>query len=894
MKDASSKFFIIGLILTAIISLVSIFSGLTLANLKLFDHFSNYSSLADSETGLLIITRDQLVDQKVSEVISDNSLRTTSNFTAIEELVKQLQAYKAKAIVFVSESNRNYLPKFQNTDNVYIATPFKSRFTASPKSNHIKNIATIPIYSDSGVVRQYSPNNNDENLISLFMSANDQPITTSSFDKRYFNIFIRPELFPNLTFSQSTQGNLVEALVREKIVLIELEESSYFSGFIVPGGLKNKSFVELQAILLKSNNQNLDLVDLPAIFSVLLLLVVFCLNFILLQVLSARGIVLNLILTTVIIYASSFALMLYFQLILPAIELECILILSLIYFLSAEREIEEKLVHQVTANINSRLAKRIKPDDFNETSQPWPKLHSLINHHLMLQRSIFLEKLSDGSHVKEIDAFNCSIDDIKERRRDFKREPYLSAVEKKIPIKMTKKDYFYNVQTFESQYIVALEFAGELLGFWAFTVNHEELDDIQQFEVQVLSFSVELSGLLYQRSKFLISKERRSNLIHRFIGLEVAQQEFSKLNSSISAFEKRHDILQEIFNGMSSAAVLFDLFGQLVIFNRAAENLSAEYSVSLYSLTAHDLLLILTRQPVEKVKQTMKRVTTLGEEVDFQISQGKGASNYMLKIRAIKANKAESDLSNPFLVMGILFEFINVESVQNIIERKKDLFTKHAYQINNSLSCISLLVRRLKKQEAEKQAQTIRLIDESIIEATQLQKKVEESLFNFQSTEKVVQVFDVVPLIKSILEKIKKKFSSDDLVVSFNAPKIISLALSRPDEFSCLVEDVLKLLLTDSLQQDSSLTIDISDREQTESKQRELILRFKNRGFGLPEDELNNIKKSIPSDISDTNYIGNVLLRSRQLKTFNVNCQLTSDIGVGFEVVITLPAFETD
>ncbi|MGX5174030.1 hypothetical protein ACUR5C_08420 [Aliikangiella sp. IMCC44653] len=890
MKDVSSKFLISGLIITGLVSMLSAIGGFAVLNLATFDHFTKLNMRTNVESNLLIIKPDSSSQLSVNNQRADQRLQSSD----LEELIQQLNQFNAKAVIIISQSSQLETVAGIKANNWFFASPYNSLIDKNLTDFKIPSIKTIPIYANNGVYRQYSVEGHSQNLLNFIgLELNNAiDIQEQAANKTFFNTFIAPSSFPYLTLSQIKNGNLVEELVRDKLILIEVDSHIYYNQFSI-ASTDNASFTELQAIILESAEQKLDFVLLHWSITTLIIILFFIINFILLQILSARGILLNLIFTLVSIYFIAFACLFYLQLILPMIELIAIQAISLVYFLSSKRQRDESFIHSVTANINSRLSKKLNPTEFNDTDKPWSKLHNLLNHHLVLKRSIFLEKTLGSSHVQEIDAFNCSIEAIKERRRDFKREPYLSATAKKIPMRLTKKPYFKDLESNELEYIVALEFANQLLGFWALTINSTEHPNLEQFESQVSNFAAEFSELLYHRSKFIAKQQANKSLLKRFVGVEVAQQEFIKLDASITAFEKRYDILQEIFNGMSSAAVLFDLFGQLVVFNRAAEKLASDYHTSLFSLSAHDLLMRVTNKNVNEVKRTLRQVTTQNEEVEFQISSSKGVSNYVLKVKAISAKDAEYQVGVPFLVIGILFEFVNVATVQDVIERKKDLFTKHFYQMSNNLSSISLLARRIKKVEGDKLAQTINLIDESVIETHQLQKKVEDSLYNIQTPNKTGQALDVIPLINKAIQAVNKQINEKTFKIDLDAPKILSLVVTSPEIIYALFENIIKLLVNDSQQEEPIIRIKVLDKLIESVQQRKICLAFKNKGFGMPVKELEELKSKTVSEVSETDNINNILFYSNQLKKLNVLLELNSAYGEGFEINIHIPIFET-
>ena len=93
----------------------------------------------------------------------------------------------------------------------------------------------------------------------------------------------------------------------------------------------------------------------------------------------------------------------------------------------------------------------------------------MINQSLNLKRMIFLERVPNDHRLKEIKAFECSIHDVVDLRRDYERTPYSTVIQEQKPLLQTKP-YLLPLAVEDQQYLAPLMFAGDVLGFWAFTV----------------------------------------------------------------------------------------------------------------------------------------------------------------------------------------------------------------------------------------------------------------------------------------------------------------------------------------------------------------------------------------------------------------------------------------
>lgn len=125
----------------------------------------------------------------------------------------------------------------------------------------------------------------------------------------------------------------------------------------------------------------------------------------------------------------------------PTIEVLIAIFVSSTAFFHDQRVENKHLFSQLNHQILARLKDSILPKSFMETEDPWSKIAVMVQQQLKLERSIFLEKVHKDHRVREINAINCSINDIIEQRRDFHRDPYKAALSART-LTETNRPYF--------------------------------------------------------------------------------------------------------------------------------------------------------------------------------------------------------------------------------------------------------------------------------------------------------------------------------------------------------------------------------------------------------------------------------------------------------------------
>ncbi|MDX2455870.1 MAG: CHASE2 domain-containing protein, partial [Gammaproteobacteria bacterium] len=154
----------------------------------------------------------------------------------------------------------------------------------------------------------------------------------------------------------------------------------------------------------------------------------------------------------------------------PVLELTLSQIFLYLLIARLKMTLNESALRKLIADSSGKLHASAIPDNFYNSPEHWTQVITLVDQVLHLRRLIFLEKIKGDHRVQEVKALNCSIDVIDERRRDYERTPYSTAIAEGGPILLEKTYLKLLDDEEEDQYLVPLIFAGDVLGFWAFGV----------------------------------------------------------------------------------------------------------------------------------------------------------------------------------------------------------------------------------------------------------------------------------------------------------------------------------------------------------------------------------------------------------------------------------------
>lgn len=696
---------------------------------------------------------------------------------------------------------------------------------------------------------------------------------------------------PIVTASRVLNHGLASSMVNNKVILIGDALEPGHPGFTVPMRIETgMSQLELQGYALHSALSQRFL-RFSSYFTTLLgVLVIACISILLFQWFPPQFSAVYSVFICLLLAGLQWVSVKFNAVILPASEWMIAQIFILLAVYQLRRSKEELALNRMIAETNDRLSERVQPLNFNRTDDPWKKILSLVNQQLNLRRSIFLEKVTNDHRLKEIEALGCSINDISEFRRDYHRPPYSDALDANGPI-IPFRDYFKEVEKEEIQYLIPLNFVNDVLGFWSLTLIPDEKFDKTLFENNLVNFANQIAELLYHRKHWKMHDKKSNNPWRKLISLEIGQSLHSQLTQSVTLLENRLDTLEHVFNGLSTAAIVYDVFGQVLHTNSMIEYLSRINDIAIYKLTALELLAKTGEMSLDEARKKLRYVTLKNQTIAIISRTFTSHTSHLLRIRPLLSTaKVNSDQVHPFQVLGILFEFIDISQIQQNIEIRQDVTRKYFNHIRNDLSIIALANRQVSKKIKSDQMQWSNLIKEKIEEAGVLTSQIEKELENqvYMSEQQIVPV-NVAPAIARAIEDIEEHAQNKEVSFIFNEPELNTLSYVELQTFENLISSILNLLVSDAAHQSLISVFILDDSEESDHK---ININFSNMGKGVPKEQLNNVLANSPIHTGEQDdYLTKVVSLGKSMQSWGGVITIQTEIGSGYSIDLMLKSF---
>lgn len=654
---------------------------------------------------------------------------------------------------------------------------------------------------------------------------------------------------PKLRIKRVLTGGVVNELVSGRTVLVGLNRHGTLANYYTPISIDQNltSEVMFHAFALDTLLSQRQINLFPSWAFVLLIIIITGLNLFLCQRLKFQMSLVVSIFMTVIFIISCWLALHVFSIWLPFVELFLAqwISFSLVWRLRVTQE-NEKL-DQMLLGLSSKLREKVTPVSFYRTEEPWDQLISLINQSLNLNRFIFLERVKGDHRLKEIKAFNCNIDQIIEPRRDYERTPYSTAISENKPIIPTRT-YLEKLEVEETQYLAPLIFAGEVLGFWAFSIEPGRIQSLVRFNALTSGFMAQISEILHYRQEWQKRMRTEQNKLWSYLRVEGGAEYIQQLNQSVTLLDKRVSELQEVFNNINTSCVVYDLFGRVLLVNKFMEDFVQSVGLRLFNMTMLDFIKEITGFDEDYAKGLLQKTIFDRELVSLPVTSKEIGSNFMLHMRPLiydekqDADEFIPDESNVFQISGVLCELIDMSKIKSLYQLKEQMFERFNYQIRNDFSSVLFGLSMLEDKQLPEETRKL------VIDNTQ--DKINETLGMLDLVKEQIDV-DVEGMIsdtllcypvdgrkplQKIISHLSEEIKRRNIALNLQLPKLISLVFASPTELETVLEAIMMAMITDTYD-GGDIKIEVKEKDAN------VYYNIINSGVGISDNKLQELNK---------------------------------------------------
>lgn len=518
--------------------------------------------------------------------------------------------------------------------------------------------------------------------------------------------------------------------------------------------------------------------------------------------------------------------LIYLNYLLPVSEMIFILLTLTLLFLRHWQKLKYQEENTLLNRVSKRVQEKTLHKSFFNSDEYWEELMILVNQLFPFHKTILFEKIEGDTRIREVVSMKCSFKDIQEIRRDFTREPYLSAIEYK-SLMIPNRPFFEDKNEEENEYITPLMYNNEVVGFWAFTISKEEVSKIKNFTTLINSVATEMSVLLAQRYEFK-RKNRLGNILLKLLHIELEDKNHSVFKHHFAVIEKRMLLNETLFNEIDEAIVAYDFFGKVIQINKSMQEIFEKEEVSPYQLNAAQMLSTISTFPVNEATEIVRTVLIENREYKQFINFKKSKKKYLVNIKPVTEKDIDHKFTENYLFQtyGILFGFIDLEFIENRYNIKEQIVEKILEENFNRLNNIEKLMKNNPNSIfMQKLSERIRQISFSY---NQLKMLLKQSI---ESNEDDRYPFDIRNTINSTIKNIQNRYKDRGIEFKINVPKDIPLVLVSINRVDIVFNTLLEFLVEDS-QEGIPIEINIEDKKEN------ILIELKSLGYGMPNEKL--------------------------------------------------------
>lgn len=681
----------------------------------------------------------------------------------------------------------------------------------------------------------------------------------------YINFNRGREAIPRVSAHQVQAGEIPSQLFRDRVVVLGLPLEAAAAGIDTPqsparGAL---SLAEFQAMAISTALDDAAITVIDGLAAAALVVATYLVLSLLFMWLSAgAGMAAGFALAALLV-AGSVLLLGIAHLYLPVVQV----ILAGVAAYAAAHVLHTRQQDAELSSLHARILNKIHARRFvpglHESDYPWQQLVSMLNQHLALNRSIILAKVAGDHRVMEVASLNCGLDSIAERRRDFRRTPYSTALASSLPIEL-RKPYFVAAHPDELAFMVPLSFHGEVLGFWAYTVIPGEHFNRERFLDNTHVFAREIAELLWQREQWQDRKRREGTLLYRLLRRQPRRTTPTELTTSLARVESRLDTLEELFNGLTEAVVLYDLFGEIIQANQRMEAIARTAGLRLYDLSAADLLGALTGGDTDAARARLRHAVLQRKSVEIEATLPGTDTGFLLRIRALQHDHTDAriadSLQQPFALLGILIEFIDISATQERLAVARDLGDHLLEELSHEIT------------RGSDPGRLTTLVGEA-------RRVLDQGL----RTSRADGLVDARRLLHRLLARQAERLARDRIQTELLLPARMPLVHGEAEQLERLLDNALQLLADDA---PAGTVLSVSATRQDSR----LTLLLSGNGFGIPQEKVDAVLDA-PATPVMSSPLSHLRADRDRLREEGGDLVIRSTPGEGFRIEVSLRSF---
>gem|GEM_PF-2237348 len=409
-------------------------------------------------------------------------------------------------------------------------------------------------------------------------------------------------------------------------------------------------------------------------------------------------------------------------------------------------------------------------------------------------------------------------------------------------------------------------------------------------------FSVQISEILHNRRLWQDYHHKQENRLLSYMRFEGGDTPSHLLKQSITKRERWTSDMFEVFNHLTSASILYDLFGRVVLVNKQMEEFALISKLKPYNMSLLEFIAGVTRYNAADSRRLLQYAIFDHEDVSVPVIDSNGEQSHILHLKPLQKKQTDSvyatqelEEAHPFRLTGILCELVDVAEITTAVSVMLQVYERVSEVTVDDLDLVIDELNSFKVNSVSDHQRTdfIDTIRQKLAKTTQVLKHLKTEAASNLSQTSDEELYERTPVdgASSLMEtadEVRKEVEQQNISIRIHTPELLCLVIASPKELKNGFDAILMLMAKDTVEQGKINAV----VQQTDDY---IFFQFSNEGFGIPNERLQEYLHH------DEEAVSEELKRLKQLKQqvhrWGGSIDINSKVGEGLRIDLSLQRF---
>lgn len=510
------------------------------------------------------------------------------------------------------------------------------------------------------------------------------------------------------------------------------------------------------------------------------------------------------------------------------------------------------------------------------TGLVWEHANRFVTGFFDLRRSVMLELPPGGTHLQPVASFGCSAEAIIEKRRDYRRAPFSTALARAHPTPPSRP--FLPAEEGVVDLITPLIAADQLVGFWALSIANTPAQTVDAIAVEAERYAGEVAKMILRSGHLGGPDDSAGRQWPTLAKLR------ARLIDGATRAREQIAAYRDVFSAVGHPIAVCDLLGRVQIANPAFEQFAEASGHPLMGMSATGMLEQHCGLSPGDAKATVRHVVLsaaphANARLPMATSSGQVAQVLVLRPIVRRAPDTAGQTVTPFDLLGLITEIVPDVSGMADATRLNQAAIRYARRSEAMLGAIARTVDTLGTDAGSKGHLTDMLAG-GLDEARELMQHAGDTAR--RDTGEAGRV-DVLLLLQRARQAHARELREKNVELQLPATGIPEVDVA-PEPLAGLLRALVALLLDDAA---PGSVVEVGSAVAAAST---VQLQLRNDGYGMPAWHVRNVLSegaSVPLR-PDSMLLERVAHAAAALDVGS-GFQLDAELGKGYRATLTLP-----